>query len=134
VFNGLPTMRARAEESERLLEWGFREFENVSLFRAGEVVEEVPVHLGDRRTVPLVGARDVLVTLPRQWRRNLQARLRYDAPVAAPVAKGRELGRLEVSGQGVPPMSLPLLAGADVGRLGLVPRIPVVLGQLIAGR
>ena len=81
VFNGLPTMRARAEESERLLEWGFREFENVSLFRAGETVEEVPVYLGDRRTVPLVGARDVVVTLPRQWRRNLQARLRYDAPV-----------------------------------------------------
>lgn len=134
VFNGLPTMRARAEESERLLEWGFREFENVALFRAGEMIEEVPVHLGDRRTVPLVGARDVVVTLPRQWRRNLQARLRYDAPVAAPVAKGRELGRLEVSGQGVPPMSLPLLAGADVNRLGLVPRIPAVLEHLIAGR
>jgi D-alanyl-D-alanine carboxypeptidase (penicillin-binding protein 5/6) len=94
----------------------------------------VPVHLGDRRTVPLVGARDVVVTLPRQWRRNLQARLRYDAPVAAPVARGRELGRLEVSGQGVPPMSLPLLAGADVNRLGLVPRIPAVLAQFIAGR
>ena len=46
VFNGLPTMRARAEESERLLEWGFREFENVALFRAGEMIEEVPVHLG----------------------------------------------------------------------------------------
>ena len=134
VFNGLPTMRARAEESERLLEWGFREFENVSLFRAGETVEEVPVHLGDRRTVPLVGGRDVVVTLPRQWRRNLQARLRYDAPVAAPVAKGRELGRLEVSGQGVPPMSLPLLAGADVNRLGLVPRIPAVLAQYITGK
>jgi serine-type D-Ala-D-Ala carboxypeptidase (penicillin-binding protein 5/6) len=134
VFNGLPTMRARGEESERLLEWGFREFENVSLFRAGETVEEVPVYLGDRRTVPLVGARDVVVTLPRQWRRNLQARLRYDAPVAAPIAKGRELGRLEVSGQGVPPMSLPLLAGADVNRLGLIPRIPAVLEHLISSR
>jgi serine-type D-Ala-D-Ala carboxypeptidase (penicillin-binding protein 5/6) len=134
VFNGLPTMRARGEESERLLEWGFREFENVSLFRAGETVEEVPVYLGDRRTVPLVGGRDVVVTLPRQWRRNLQARLRYDAPVAAPIAKGRELGRLEVSGQGVPPMSLPLLAGADVDRLGLIPRIPAVLEHLISSR
>jgi serine-type D-Ala-D-Ala carboxypeptidase (penicillin-binding protein 5/6) len=41
---------------------------------------------------------------------------------------------LEVSGQGVPPMSLPLLAGADVNRLGLVPRIPAVLAQFIAGR
>ena len=134
VFNGLPTMKARGEESERLLEWGFREFENVSLFRAGETVEEVPVHLGDRRTVPLVGARDVVVTLPKQWRRNLQARLRYEAPVSAPIAKGRELGTIEVTGQGVPPMSLPLLAGADVNRLGLVPRIPAVLAHMISAR
>ena len=54
--------------------------------------------------------------------------------VLAPIARGRELGRLEVSGQGVPPMSLPLLAGADVNRLGLVPRIPAVLEHLISAR
>ena len=84
--------------------------------------------------MPLVGARDVVVTLPRQWRRDLRARLRYDAPVAAPITKGRELGRFEVSGQGVPPMSLPLLAGTDVNRLGLVPRIPAALVTLISGR
>jgi D-alanyl-D-alanine carboxypeptidase (penicillin-binding protein 5/6) len=133
VFNGMVSMRARAEESERLLEWGFREFENVVLFRAADVIEEVPVHLGERRSVPLVGGRDVVVTLPKQWRRNLQARLRYDTPVAAPVLKGTELGRLEVSGQGVPPMSLPLMAGADVERLGLIPRIPAVIGRWVSG-
>ncbi|MFC7539010.1 hypothetical protein ACFQU2_05480 [Siccirubricoccus deserti] len=103
------------------------------LFRAADVIEEVPVHLGDRRSVPLVGGRDVVVTLPKQWRRSLQARLRYDAPVAAPVLKGTELGRLEVSGQGVPPMSLPLMAGADVERLGLISRIPAVIGRWVSG-
>jgi D-alanyl-D-alanine carboxypeptidase (penicillin-binding protein 5/6) len=133
VVNGLPTMRARAEESERLLEWGFREFENVVLFKASDVVEEVPVHLGNRRTVPLVGGKDMIVTLPRNWRNRLQARLRYDAPISAPVLKGQELGRLEVSGQGVPNLSLPLLAGADVARLGLVPRIPAVINSWFAG-
>jgi D-alanyl-D-alanine carboxypeptidase (penicillin-binding protein 5/6) len=133
VVNGLPTMRARAEESDRLLEWGFREFENVVLFRAAEVVEEVPVYLGDRRTVPLVGGKDLVVTLPKQWRRNLQARLRYEAPISAPVSKGQELGRMEVSGQGVPPMSLPLIAGADVDRLGMVSRIPAVIGRWVSG-
>ena len=55
VVNGLGTMRARGEEGERLLEWGFREFDNVTLFRAAETVEEAPVYLGDRPTVPLVG-------------------------------------------------------------------------------
>jgi D-alanyl-D-alanine carboxypeptidase (penicillin-binding protein 5/6) len=133
VVNGLPSVRARAEETERLMEWGFREFENVVLFRAADTVEEVPVWLGARRTVPLVGGRDVVLTLPRQWRRNLQVRLRYEAPVPAPVAKGQELGRLEVGGQGVPTMSVPLIAGADVERLGIVPRIPAVIGRWVFG-
>jgi D-alanyl-D-alanine carboxypeptidase (penicillin-binding protein 5/6) len=128
VFNGLPSMKARAEESERLLEWGFREFDNVTLFRAGDVIEEVPVYLGTKRTVPLVGGRDVVVTVPRSWQNRMQARLRYEAPIPAPVLKGQELGKLEVSGQGVPSLSLPLLAGADVEKLGMISRIPAVLG------
>jgi D-alanyl-D-alanine carboxypeptidase (penicillin-binding protein 5/6) len=129
VVNGLPSMRARAEESERLLEWGFREFDNVVMFRAAETVEEVPVYLGERATVPLVAGRDLIVTLPRQWRRNINARVRYDSPVTAPVARGQELGRLHVSGQGVPEMQVALIAGADVDRLGLLPRIPAVIGR-----
>jgi serine-type D-Ala-D-Ala carboxypeptidase (penicillin-binding protein 5/6) len=129
VINGLPSMRARAEESERMLEWGFREFDNVVLFRAADTVEEVPVWLGERPTVPLVGGRDIVLTLPRAWRQGLNVRVRYEAPVPAPVLRGAELGRLEVSGPGVPQMSVPLIAGADVGRLGLIPRIPAVLGR-----
>ncbi len=129
VVNGLPSMRARSEESERLLEWGFREFDNVVLFRGAETVEEVPVYLGERPTVPLVAGRDLIVTLPRQWRRGIQARVRYDAPVPAPVSKGQEIGRLFVSGQGVPQMEVALIAGADVDKLGLIPRIPAVIGR-----
>ncbi len=133
VVNGLPSMRARSEETERLMEWGFREFENVVLFRASDTVEEAPVYLGERRSVPLVGGRDVILTLPRQWRRSLQVRVKYEAPVPAPVAKGQELGRLEISGQGVPAMTVPLIAGADVGRLGIVTRIPAVIGRWVFG-
>lgn len=134
VVTGLPSMRARGEEAERLMEWGFREFENVVLFRAADTIEEVPVHLGERRSVPLVGGRDVVATLPRGWRERLEARLRYEAPVPAPVLRGQELGRLEVGGRGVPPMTLPLYAGADVERLGVVARIPAVARSLVLGR
>jgi len=133
VANGLPSMGARREETERLMEWGFREFENVALFRAADTIEEAPVYLGEQAKVPLVGGRDVVLTLPRQWRRNLQVKVRYETPVPAPVAKGQELGKLEVSGAGVPPMSVPLLAGADVAKLGLIPRIPAVIGRMLSG-
>ncbi len=134
VVGGLPSMRARGEEAERLMEWGFREFDNVVLFRAADTIEEVPVYLGERPTVPLIGGREVVATVPRGWREGLQARVRYDAPVPAPVVKGQELGRLEITGRGVPPMTLPLYAGADVERLGLLARIPAVVGQMIGGR
>lgn len=133
VVNGLGTMRARGEEGERLLEWGFREFDNVTLFRAAETVEEAPVYLGDRPTVPLVGGRDLVLTLPRGWRKNLEVKVSYSAPLQAPVAKGQEVGKIHVSGQGVPEMSLPLIAGADVGKMGLVARIPAVIGRWVSG-
>ncbi|MDP3418203.1 D-alanyl-D-alanine carboxypeptidase family protein [Falsiroseomonas sp.] len=133
VVNGLPSMRARAEESERLFEWAFREFENVVVFRAADTVEEVPVYLGDRPTVPLVAGRDLVLTLPRQWRRNLEVRVRYDAPVPAPVSKGQGIGTLMISGQGVPEMNVPLIAGADIDRLGMFPRIPAVIGRWFGG-
>lgn len=133
VVGGLPTMRARYEESERLIEWGFREFDNVVLFRAADTIDQVPVYLGDRPTVPLVGGREVVATVPRGWRETLQAKVRFDSPVPAPVVKGQELGRIEVSGRGVPPMTLPLYAGADVERLGVVARIPAVVSRMIGG-
>jgi D-alanyl-D-alanine carboxypeptidase (penicillin-binding protein 5/6) len=133
IMNGMTSMRMRAEESERMLEWGFREFENVVLFRASDTVEEAPVYLGNRASVPLVGGRDLVMTLPRQWRRNLTVKLRYDGPVPAPVAKGQEVGQLDVSGQGVPPMTMPLYAGADVAKLGVISRIPAVIGRWVSG-
>ena len=133
MVNGLPTMRARAEESERLMEWAFREFEAVVLFRAQDTIEEVPVYLGERAKVPMVGGRDLVLTLPRQWRSRLQVRLQYDAPLTAPVARGQQIGEMQVGGQGVPELRVPLLAGADVEKLGLISRIPAVVGQMVFG-
>ena len=46
VLNGMNSMHQRAEEGERLMEWAFREFEDVTLFTAGDVVDRAPVWLG----------------------------------------------------------------------------------------
>ena len=132
VINGLPSMRARAEESERLMEWAFREFEAVTLYRAQDTVEDVPVYLGERRTVPMVGGRDITLTLPRRWRDRLEVRVRYQAPLTAPVMRGQTIGELQVAGQGVPTLSVPLVAGADVEKLGLLLRIPAVIGRWVS--
>ena len=46
VLNGMNSMHQRAEEGERLMDWAFANFEDVTLFTAGDVVERVPVWLG----------------------------------------------------------------------------------------
>ena len=133
VINGLTSMHARAEESERLLEWSFREFENVTLFSAGDTVETVKVWLGTEPTVPLVGGRNLIITMPRQWRNTAKIEVQYASPVSAPIGRGDTLGKLVVSGKGVPDMQVPLLAGADVPRQGLPGRAVSVLSHYVLG-
>ncbi len=133
VANGMISMHQRAEESERLLEWSFREFENVPLFTAGDTVENARVWLGARPTVPLVGGKDLVLTMPRQWRNSAKIAVEYSNPITAPVNRGDVLGKLTVSGQGVPAMDVPLLAGADVPRLGLPGRAVAVMARYVLG-
>ncbi len=134
VLNGMATMRERAEESERLMDWAFMNFDDVALFGDGEPVEQVPVWLGTTRNVPLVGAPGVVMTLPRNWRQTAKIEISYDAPVRAPVARGTRLGTLSVSGPGVPRQAdVPLVAGAEVPRLGLPGRAMAVLVHYVGG-
>lgn len=133
VLNGMASMRERAEEGERLMDWAFANYEDVTLFTAGDVVETVPVWLGTAPTVPLVSGRELVVTMPRNWRSNAAVKISYDSPIKAPVAKGDTLGRLVLGGRGVPTLDLPLLAGADVPKLGLPGRAIAVLSRYVTG-
>ncbi len=133
VLNGLESENRRAAESVRLMEWGFREFRNYSLLSEGEVVGEAPVWLGTQDTVPLVADRDVVVTLPRQARRTATVTMSFHGPVAAPISAGAHVADLIVTAPGMAPVTLPLLAGQDVGRLGFAGRISAALGHLLWG-
>jgi D-alanyl-D-alanine carboxypeptidase (penicillin-binding protein 5/6) len=133
VVNGLTSMHARAEETERLLEWSFREFENVTLFAAADTVETAPVWLGTVHSVPLIGGRDLVLTMPRNWRQHASVSVQYQSPLTAPISRGDKVGKIVVSGPGVPAAELPLLAGADVPRLSLPGRALAVLSHFVTG-
>ncbi len=133
VLNGMNTMHERAEESERLMDWLFFNFEDVTLYSAGDVVDRVPVWLGTERSVPLVAGRDLIVTMPRNWRQKASIKVSYDAPLRAPIAKGDTLGKLTVTGDGVPQMDVPLMAADDVPRLSLPGRAMAVVSRYVTG-
>jgi D-alanyl-D-alanine carboxypeptidase (penicillin-binding protein 5/6) len=133
VVNGLPSMRARAQETESLIDWAFREYENYSLFKAGETVQAANVWLGETKTVPLTAAEDLVVTLPRRARQGMKVTAVFQEPIPSPVQKGQPAGKLVIAAPGVPTKELPLVAGENVGQLGAAGRIGAAVSYLIFG-
>jgi serine-type D-Ala-D-Ala carboxypeptidase (penicillin-binding protein 5/6) len=133
VIAGLPSVRVRGAEGERLLEYGFRSFDEYKLYDAGQTVRTVNVWLGAQPTVPLVAHETVAVTLPREARAGLAAKLVYDSPVPAPVAQGQVVGHVDVTAPGMDPFSVPLVAGAAVAQAGVLGRLTGVVGYLVGG-
>ncbi|RMH46102.1 MAG: D-alanyl-D-alanine carboxypeptidase [Alphaproteobacteria bacterium] len=123
VLMGLPDVRARAEESERILNWAFHQFAVKTVARAGERLATAPVWIGEVPTVGLVLADDLSVLVPASQKDAIEARIVYDAPVEAPVAKGQRIGELVMSIASIGEVRRPLVAEAAVPRGGLVPRL-----------
>jgi len=133
VVNGLSSVKQRAQESERLLDWGFREFGNYGMFQAGELVMDAGVWLGSVPTVPLIIEKELTLTLARKARRKMKVSVDIIEPVPAPITKGQRLGALVISGIDMPDIQIPLLAGADVPRLGMFGRLGAAFGYLAWG-
>ena len=133
VINGLPSRRARSREPERIIEWGFREFENYNLFKAGDLVETAAVWLGQKRVVPLLIEKELVLTMPRKSRRQMKVTVSYEGPLPAPIKTGDVVGSLKVSAPGTKNVVVPLIAGGDVARLGLVGRLGAALKFIVWG-
>ncbi len=133
VINGLPSKQARADEPTTLMEWGWHEFRLFDLFKAGDVVDNAPVWMGQADAVPVAVEHDVQLSLTTNERHGLKATIAYDSAAPAPVAVGQKVGvlRLQVPGQDV--QEFPLVATAAVGRVGAVSRIFVALRSLVSG-
>lgn len=133
VVNGLKSNRIRAREAARLLNFGFRNFSIYPLFKAGDTVDAANVWLGMDGKVPLVIEEDVILSLSRQDRRRMKVKIVYTGPIPAPIVKGQPIATLEISARDMKPVKLPLVAGADVSRIGGVKRLKAAFNYLLMG-
>jgi len=133
VLNGMESAKERARESERVIEWAFREFNNYKLFTAGEKLIDADVWLGNAISVPLVIEKSVKLTLPRKARRKMKVSVRYNSPIPAPIRKGDRLATLVIEAPDVPTREIPLISGAEVSRLGLFGRLGAALKYILWG-
>jgi D-alanyl-D-alanine carboxypeptidase (penicillin-binding protein 5/6) len=116
VTNGFKDLKARGEETKKLLEWGFRGFESRPLFAEGQTIGDARLYGGARGRVPLVANGSVRLLVPRNSSERVLARVVYTGPVPAPIEKGQQIGQLRVWRGDNVVLEVPLQASEAVGR------------------
>ena len=97
VLLGSTSESTRAQESQRLLNWGFQSFDAVRLYAAGAPVKEIEVFKGARDKVRAGFRTDMVVTVPKGEAPRVKAELLSVSPLVAPVAVGARVGMLRVT-------------------------------------
>jgi D-alanyl-D-alanine carboxypeptidase (penicillin-binding protein 5/6) len=128
VINGLDSEAARAQEGERLLKWGFANFHNIKAFSANAPIANAKVWMGSAREIPLTAGSDVVITAPKGGAAPYKASVTYQSPLIAPVVKGAEVGKLNVTFADGSTKEFPLVAAEDASKLDFLARIPRALG------
>ncbi len=132
VISGLTSEKARAEESEAIVNWAFRQFAVKTPVKAGQRVAEASVWLGDAPSIGLVASADVELLVPAMQRDGIEATVTWTGPVEAPIAQGQELGQMTITRDGLPDTVVPLFAENAVGRAGFLPRLKAAAGKVMA--
>jgi len=114
---------ARANESQKLLNWGFAAFDAIRLFEDGKAVTTVPVWKGSINEARLGAASAVYVTVPRGEGDKLKTTIERTDPLVAPLAKGERVGTLKVATSGGTPVTeVPLVVMDEIEQAGILGR------------
>lgn len=123
VVAGLGSFNQRIEESVKFMDWGFRAWKSQPLFNPNEKVADAQVQGGGDDSVPLVAPRSIAVTLPAGAAGSIRAKVVYNGPLKAPIAKGQHVADLVVTTADTPPQTMPLVASEAVGEAGFFGRM-----------
>lgn len=133
VVNGLQSAKERGDEAKKLLEWGFRSFEQRVLFAEGQNIGTAKVFGGANSRVDLTASGQVRVMMPKSGTDRLIARIVYNGPIPAPIEQGQRIGVLKVWRNDTVILEMPLKAAESVGKGNLSQRAFDAVSELMIG-
>jgi len=122
IVLGAASENARANESQKLLNWGYTAFEAVKLFDANQAVVTPAVWKGKAATVALGQTRAIVVVVPAGMGAKLSTQVVRPEPMVAPLGKGQQVGLLIISSAGQPVSEVPLQVLEGVEQAGVLGR------------
>jgi len=109
VVLGAEKENLRSSESQRLLNYGFKEFESVILYRKEQLVSSLRLWKGTEHQVEIGFREDRYITVPLAQRDLLRAKLESKQPLIAPVNEGQNIGTLHLSLNDQPYLDMPVV-------------------------
>lgn len=131
VLTGLSSTKARAEESEKIVRWAFKQFVQKAAATKGTRIAEAAVWMGAAPSVGLAPTEDLTLLVPALDQDAVEAEVVYDGPIEAPVTEGQKLAELVIKIDGLPETRHPLVATEAVARGGFGPRMKAAAGVVI---
>ena len=122
IVLGEPTESARADEAQKLLNWGFTAYEDVKLFDANQPVVTPTVWKGTQKTAKLGRTQPIVLAVPAGTSARIKTQVARPDPLLAPLVKGQQVGRLKVSSGDQQLMEVPLVSLETVDQAGLFRR------------
>lgn len=122
VVVGTNSDQTRTQESQKLLNWGFQNFDTVKLYSKGQAIQTPQVFKGSQGTVKIGFTKDVMVTVPKGVAGKLKPVLERKDPLVAPLPLNSRVGTLKMVVDGKPLMQLPVVALEEVSEASIFGR------------
>ena len=122
ILLGAASDNARANESQKLLNWGYTAYDAVKLFDAGQTMEEAPIWKGSQSTIKIGRETPTVVTVPSGSSGKVTPQIVRTDPLMAPVTKGQQVGVLKVMVADQVAAELPIFAQESVTEGGFFGR------------
>lgn len=122
VILGAPSDNVRADDSERLLNYGFRFFETHALYQEGQTIQEIPLYKGSASKLPIGTLDDVMVTVPTGQLAHVRVNSQVSNLLQAPIQKHQHIGDLVVQLDNTPIATYPLYALRAIDKGGMLTR------------
>jgi D-alanyl-D-alanine carboxypeptidase (penicillin-binding protein 5/6) len=124
VVLGAKSEEVRAQESQRLLSYGFRYFDTQTVYSAGEILKSnAKLWYGVDKFLDLTISEDVILTFPRGSEKNFQANILVHEVIKAPIEAGQRLGSLQIKLDKDTLIDVPLVAQKNIEKAGIFARL-----------
>lgn len=122
IVTGTKSDQIRAQESLKLLNWGFLNFDTVKLYDKGQAIETVDVWKGNQGTIKVGFTQDLYVTLPKGSAARIKPTLERKDPLVAPIAANSKIGTMKMMLDGKVVAEFPVLALEQVNQASIFGR------------